>query len=469
MKPSLLPSSQLTGMPAFTVIWVGQLVSLIGSALTHFAIGIWLYQKTGLATTFTTMIFFTHIPRIILSPFAGVLVDRWNRKLMMMISDLATGLTTILIFLLIRGGSLEIWHIYLLAALSSAFESFQFPAYSSAITMMVEKKHFARTSAMLSLADEGSRVIAPILAAALIGSIQLGGIILIDILTFAVAIGTLLIVPITQPKQSETGKKAGRGLLKEAGYGFRFMLEHPSLLGIQVNFLMVNLMSGLSTVLRTPMVLARTGNNEIILGIVSSIMAGGGVVGGVVMSIWGGPKRRIHGILGGILLINLARAILGLGQEVIVWSIGGFFITFFISLTNSTNQALWQSKTPADVQGRIFATRRLTGQLTFPIAVLIAGPLSDKWFEPAMAVNGSLTPVLGGLVGTGPGAGMSLLILLSAVIGLILPVLSYTLPAIRNVEDIVPDIEVLAPNVPTQTESIRDDYGKQKRTSSAKL
>src|SRR3990172_3797631 len=204
MKPFLLPSSNLTGMPAFSVIWFGQLVSLIGTSMTHFAIGIWLYQKTGLATTFTTMIFFSHIPRILLSPFAGALVDRWNRKLMMMISDLATGTTTVMIFLLIRGGSLEIWHVYLLTALSSAFESFQFPSYSSAITMMVDKKHFARTSAMLSLAEQGSFILAPILATALIGSIQLKGIILIDILTFIMAIGTLLIVPVPQPAPSKT-------------------------------------------------------------------------------------------------------------------------------------------------------------------------------------------------------------------------------------------------------------------------
>jgi len=435
--------------------------------MTHFAIGIWLYQKTGLATTFTTMIFFTHIPRILLSPFAGALVDRWNRKFMMMVSDLATGLTTILIFLLIQGDSLEIWHIYLLAALSSAFESFQFPAYSSAITMMVEKKHFARTSAMLSLADQGALVLAPILAAALIGIIHLNGIVLIDIFTFLIAIGTLLVVPIPQPVQSETGKKAGRGLLREAGFGFRFMLETPGLLGIQANFLMINLMAGMSTMLRTPMVLARTGNNEFILGIVSSIMAAGGLIGGLFMSIWGGPKRRIQGVLGGILLVTLSRAILGLGREVIVWSLGGFLSMFFVALTNSTNQAFWQAKTPADIQGRVFAMRRLTGQLTFPISVLIAGPLSDRWFEPAMAVTGVLAPVFGGLVGTGPGAGMSLMILLTAVIGLFLPILSYTLPALRNLEDILPDIEEPAAEARAYAETARDETEKGKQTSPA--
>ena len=435
--------------------------------MTHFAIGIWLYQQTGLATTFTTMVFFTHIPRILLSPFAGALVDRWNRKFMMMVSDLATGLTTILIFLLIRGGSLGIWHIYILAALSSAFESFQFPAYSSAITMMVDKKHFARTSAMLSLAEQGALVLAPILAAALIGIIQLQGIVLIDILTFILAIGTLLVIRVPQPIQSKTSVKAGRGLLQEAAFGFRFMLDHPGLLLIQANFLMVNLISGMSTMLRTPMVLARTGNNEFILGIVSSVMAGGGLVGGLVMSVWGGPKRRIIGVLTGLILMNLSRAILGLGREVVAWSLGGFLIMFFIALTNSTNQAFWQAKTPADVQGRVFATRRLTGQLSFPIAVLIAGPLSDRWFEPAMAVHGILAPVFGGLVGTGPGAGMSLLILFTAGVGLFLPILSYTLPALRHVEDMLPDIETSDIDEGTQVETAGTESGKQKQTSPA--
>ena len=432
----------LTGMPAFTLIWLGQVSSMIGTALFSFAVGIWLYQKTGLATTFTTMIFFSNIPRIVLSPFAGALVDRWNRKLTMMISDLASGITTVIIFILMWNGSLKIWELYVLMAVSSAFESFHFPAFSSSITLLVEKKHYARTSAMLSLAEEGARVLAPLLAAALIVTIELEGIILIDIFTFALAIGTLLLVPIPQPKRSNEGRKAGGTLLKEAGYGFRFIFSNPSLLGLQINFTMVNLLA-MSTVLRTPMILARTGNDEVLLGIVSSIAAAGGVAGGLIMSIWGGPQRRIHGVLGGLIMVNFGRVVMGLGQEVYVWSITGFLILFFISVCNASNQAIWQSKTPADVQGRVFAARRVTGQLSFPLAGLIAGPLSDRWLEPVMADGGILAPVFGGLVGTGPGAGMSLLILLSAVIGILIPSVSYLIPAFRDVEDRIPDIDTI--------------------------
>src|SRR5687768_6467300 len=284
--------SRLTGIPAFTILWFGQLISLIGTALFSFAIGIWLYQQTGLATTITTMIFFSNIPRIALSPFAGALVDRWNRKLTMLLSDLASGITTIMVLVLMWSGSLQIWELYLLMAVSSAFESFQFPAFSSSITLLVEKKHFARTSAMLSLAEEGSRVLAPILAAALIVTIKLEGIILIDIISFLVAIGTLLLVPIPQPSPSAAGPKARGGLIKEPGYGFRYIFSSPSLLGLKLNFTTVKLLA-MSTVLRTPMILARTGNDEVTLGVVSSITAIGGVAGGLVMSIWGGPQRRI--------------------------------------------------------------------------------------------------------------------------------------------------------------------------------
>jgi len=451
--------THLTGMSAFTIIWIGQVVSLIGTALFSFAIGIWLYQQTGLATTITTMIFFSNIPRIVLSPFAGALVDRWNRKLTMMLSDLASGVVTIIVLLLMWSGSLQIWILYFLMAISGAFESFQFPAFSSSISLLVEKKHFARTSAMLSLAEEGSRVLAPILAAVLIVVIKLEGIILIDMISFLVAIGTLLLIPIPQPKQSEAGMKARGGFLHEAGYGFRFIFSNPSLMGLQINFITVNLLA-MSTVLRTPMILARTGNDEVILGIVASITAIGGVVGGLVMSIWGGPKRRIHGVFGGLILINLARVFMGLGQEVYVWSITGFFVLFFIAISNSSNQAIWQAKTPTDVQGRVFAARRVTGQLSFPLAGLIAGPLSDRWLEPAMSAGGYLVPIFGRFVGTGPGAGMSLLILFAAILGMIVPSLSYAIPTFRNVEDIIPDNEISSSNEMETTNILPDELKK---------
>lgn len=436
-----MQNPRLTGMPAFLVIWFGQIISLFGTALFSFAIGIWLYQQTGLATTFTNMIFFANLPRIVLSPFAGALVDRWNRKVTMLASDLATGVITLIILVLILNESLDIWMLYLLMGLASAFESFQFPAFSASITLLVNRSHFSRTNAMLSLADEGARVLAPLIAAALIAGIGLEGIILIDVISCVAAIGTLLLVPIPQPKPVDEGAKAKGRLLSEAGYGFRYIFANSGLLWLQFNFTMVNLLA-MSSALRTPMILARTGNDEVLLGIVATATAVGGLLGGLLMSLWGGPKRRIHGVLWGLILIYIGRAGIGLGREVLVWSISGFIAMFFVALCNSSNQALWQTKTPVEVQGRVFAARRVTGQLSIPIAALIAGPLSDRLFEPAMEVGGSLAPIFGGLVGTGPGAGMSLLIFAAALLGVMIPLVSYTFPSFRYVEDTIPDAPI---------------------------
>lgn len=462
MKSSLVAPMRLYGMSAFSVIWFGQFVSLFGSSMTRFALSVWLYQQTGLATTFTTMVFFSNLPRVLLTPFAGVLVDRWNRKLTMMISDLAAGLTTIIIFLLLWSDSLEIWHLYILVALSGAFESFQWPAYSSSITLMVDKKHYSRTNAMLEMARNGSAVVAPLLAASLLAAIKIEGIILFDIISFMVAIATLLAIPIPQPPQTETGKKASGGLLKETVYGFRYIFENHSLLGLQVNFFLINLMLGIGAALRIPMILARTNNNEVLLGTVLSIMAVGSVVGSIIMSAWGGPKRKIHGVLIGLLLGSVGLAVQGLGREVIVWSVGGFILLFFLPLANASLQSIWQSKTPPDVQGRVFAARRLIGQGSLPIAMLIAGPLSDRVIGPAMAEGGSLAPIFGQFVGIGPGAGMSLLIFFAGVVGITLPFLAgYALPLVRNLEDLVPDIELVVAKSPTQTVTA-DDTTKEK-------
>jgi DHA3 family macrolide efflux protein-like MFS transporter len=464
MKSYVAPNLALSGMPAFTVIWLGQLVSLFGSSMTRFAIGVWLYQQTGLATTFATMIFFATLPRILLTPIAGVLVDRWNRKLTMMLSDLAAGITSILLLFLLQADSLEIWHIYALVAFSSAFESFQWPAYSSSITLMVDKKHYSRTNAMLEMARNGSAVVAPLLAAALLAVVEIEGIVIVDIITFLVAIGTLLIIAIPQPQQSETGKNARGGLLKEMLFGFRFILGNRSLLALQVNFFLINLMLGIGAALRTPMILARTANNELLLGTVLSIAAAGSVVGSIIVSAWGGPKRQIHGVLIGLLLGSFGLAIQGLGQELIVWSLGGFIIFFFLPMANASLQSIWQSKTPPDVQGTVFAARRLIGQGSLPIALLLAGPLSDNLAEPAMLEGGSLAPVFGSLVGTGQGAGMSLLIFFAGLVGIALPILAgYAIPLLRNLEDFVPDFDAIPSESTRQTLTLDDTSEKKSK------
>lgn len=427
-------------MLAFVIVWVGQLVSMLGTGMTRFAITIWAWQVTGEATTLALVGFFSFVPLVALSPVAGALVDRWNRKMVMMFSDLAAGLSTVAIFLLFSSDNLQIWHLYVAGAFAGAFEAFQFPAYSAAVSTMLPKSQYTRANGLLGLVEPVSQIASPVLAGALLAMVGLGGILVIDIATFLIAIGLLLVVIIPQPITTDAGRKGQGNLWHESMYGFRYIFERPSLLSLQTLFLAGNLISAAGFILFPAMILARTGDDELILAAVQSALGVGGVIGGLTLSIWGGPKRRIHTLLlGWILLGILGDLMMGLGQQLSIWLMGHFFVGFFVPFINGSNQAIWQAKVSPDVQGRVFAARRLIAQITFPVSMLMAGYLADQIFEPAMMPRGVLSHIFGGLLGVGPGAGMGLMFAVSGLLVALIGVSGYLIPLIRNVEDILPD------------------------------
>lgn len=436
----MIGKERSTGMRAFTFVWIGQFVSLLGSAMTTFALGLWAWQETGQATALALVGFFSFGPTVLLSPVAGALVDRWDRKIVMMLSDLATGLATIVVLALYLTGNLEVWHLYITGAFAGAFQAFQFPAYGAAISMMIPKEQYARANGMMSLADAASAIIAPLVAGFLIGIIGVGGIMAIDIATFSFAVLMLLFIHIPNPPPSEEVEEGKGSLWKESIYGFRYILQRPSLLGLQLVFLAINLTASFSFTVLQPMILARTGNSAETLGAVLSFGGVGGVAGGLIMSTWGGPKRRVHGVLGGMALSSLlGTLVLGLGQQLPIWAMGMFFSSLFLPILNGSNQAIWQAKVVPNVQGRVFAVRRLIAQISSPVAMLAAGPMADFVFEPAMQPGGALAPFFGGLIGTGPGAGMSLMMVGAGVAGLLIGLGAYFFPAVRDAETILPD------------------------------
>lgn len=439
-----IPQKRPTGMVAFTVVWIGQVVSLLGTAMSNFALTLWAYEVTGKATPLALVGFFFVTPMVVLGPFVGVLVDRGNRKLMMMLSDLAAALTTVIVLILYATGNLQIWHLYITATISGIFQGFQWPAYSAAIALMLPKEQYARANGMLELAGNASRVFAPLLAGALIAPVGLVGLLVIDLISAAVAIGTLLFAHIPQPASTEAGREGRGNFLKEAAYGFRYIFARPSLLGLQTVFLVGNFFSELAFAVFAPMILGRTGNDELVFGSVQSAGAIGGVVGGVAMSAWGGPKRRVHGVLLGWFCLGLlGQTVLGLGQALPVWAAGIFLLAFFGPIINGANQAIWQAKVAPDVQGRVFTTRRLIAWLVSPISRLLAGPLADRLLEPAMAEGGSLAPVFSWLVGTGTGAGMGLLFVVTGLLAALTGLSGYLFPVVRNAEDILPDHDAI--------------------------
>ena len=446
MQPSPTHAAKRpTGMTAFIVVWLGQIVSVLASSMSHFGLTIWMYQETESALAMGMMQVAFITPFLLLSPIAGVMVDRYNRKLMMMVSDFTAILATGSVFILLALGRLEYWHLYIAAALNGIGNTFQWPAYSAAISTMVPKGQYSRANGLMSLMEAGPGVLAPLLAGALLPLIGLVGLLSIDVITFFFAIGALLVVVVPQPVRTEAGAEAQGSLWHEAAYGFRYIFKRPSLLGLQMVFFFGNLFFGIAFTLLAPMVLARTASNSVTFGLVQSAGAIGGVLGGVIMSTWSGFKRKVHGVLGGWLVSAVGLMFIGIGQGLFLW-LPAMFVTSLVSpLVNTSNQAIWQAKVAPDVQGRVFSARRLIAWFTNPISPIIAGAMADFVFEPAMSADTAMATVFGPLVGTGPGAGMGLLMVLCGLLGLLVPVIAYFIPAIRNAESILPDHDQPAP------------------------
>jgi MFS transporter, DHA3 family, macrolide efflux protein len=263
---------------------------------------------------------------------------------------------------------------------------------------------------------------------------------MIDVTCLLIAVLALLAVHVPQPKRTAVGLASQGSLWKESIFGLHYILQRPSLLGLQLVFLLGNFATGIAFTLMAAMVLARTSNNSLVLGTVNSIGAAGGVIGGLLMSAWGGTKKKVHGVLIGWALTGIFGAMLmGLGQNAIIWAAAAFCGDLLGPWINGSNQAIWQAKVAPDVQGRVFSIRRLIAWFSTPLAALIAGPLADKVMEPAMQEGGALVPVFGGLVGTGPGAGMSVIFIFCGLVATLVGLGGYLIRTIRDAEEILPD------------------------------
>ncbi len=435
-----LPSQRLSGMVGFSVVWFGQVVSVLGTGMTQFALTIWAWQVTGQATALALVGFCGFFPLVVMTPLAGALVDRWNRKLVMILSDLAAGLATVCIFALLKTGHLEIWHLYAAAAFSGVFGAFQFPAYSASITLWLPKEQYTRANAMLGLAQSIAGVFAPIAAGTLLVFVGLGGVLTIDIATFVFAIAALLVVPIPQPTPAPVDASQRQSLWADSLFGFRYIFARPSLSGLLILFFVVNLILSLSFAVFAPMVLARTGNNSLVLGSVQMVFGIGGVLGGVLVGIWGGPKRKIHALLLGAMVSCLfGVVVLGVGRGLVVWSVGAFVAVALTPMVQGASHAIWQTKVPASVQGRVFSARIVIGQIGGALALPVGGLLADRAFEPLMRGSSSLARTLSPLVGSGPGAGMGLMFVLFGILGTLASAGGYLYRPVREIESLLPD------------------------------
>jgi DHA3 family macrolide efflux protein-like MFS transporter len=427
-------------MRTFLIIWIGQLISILGSGITGFGLAVWIYTETGQATPFALTALFSNLPRVLLSPIAGSVADRYNRKKIMILADTASALVTLGVAVLVFLDGLQIWHIYVISTLHSVFGTFQDPAYRASITMIVPKKDLARAGGIQQIGGATQSIVIPLLAGLLYGLIGLRGVIIIDFVTFFFAIGALMFVAIPQP-QLKTGVVEGEkpSMWRDALFGWRYLVKLPGLFVLLWYYAVVNFFLNMGGVLAGPLILSFSGSEA--LGVVQTAGGIAMLIGGILMGTWGGPKkRRIWGVIFTIFLSGFGYLFMGLRQNVWLISIGEFVFLFFIPISAALSQVVWQTKIPADVQGRVFAIRSMIAYSIIPLSNLVAGPLADQIFEPLMSEGGALANTfLGDLFGVGPGRGIAVIFAIAAVFLWVVSLAAFAYPRLRNVEEEVPD------------------------------
>lgn len=427
----------MTRRRAFLWIWIGQLISVIGSRLSTFAVGIWVLQKTGSTTQYAFIFICMAVPALLLAPFAGALVDRWDRRKVMIAADALAAFTVLGLGVLLYLGRLGLAEIYLAAGLQAIATGFQVPAYMASIPLLVPKEQLARANGMVQTAFAAAQIVGPALAGVLVSTISLYGVLFVDFVTFVAGIIALLIVDVPRPAAAAEQAPA---LWHEAAEGWRFVRERDGLLGLLTLFGFTNFLFGIVSILITPMVLAFS--NAAGLGMQMSIGGCGLLLGGILMSAWGGPKRRIHGVLASATFAGLMLAAHGLRAE--IWFVSAMGFLFFISLPimNASQDSIWQTKVPAALQGRCFAIQRVLSEAAMPVGFCIAGPLADRVFEPLLMPGGALAGSVGLVIGTGPGRGIALIFIVSGLTMALAGVIGYAMRGLRNVETDLADAPV---------------------------
>ena len=431
-------------MRTFSVIWLGQLVSALGTGLTGFALPVWIYQQTGSVEAFGLLFFAATVPAVLLSPVAGALVDRWDRRTVLIVSDGASALLTLVLAALLYTGSFELWHLFVISALGSALGTFQAPAFSAAVAMLVPQRHFARASGMMQTSEAVSGILTPLIAGVLVTTIGLWGILAIDFATFLVAVGTLAAVRIPNPPPAEDEPR--RSLLREAHDGWAYVRDRAGLRYLLFYFPVINLATGMANPLFSPLVLSFATPAE--LGVAISVSSIGLLIGGVALSAWGGPARKVRGLVVGQILSMLFIVLMGVRPSLVLVTVAMFLNLLISPTVMGCSQAIWMSKTPRHMMGRVLAIRRMLALSTMPVAALACGPIAERVFNPLLVPGGPLAHSVGRVLGTGPARGVGLMFVVIGAFVIAVTLLLYASPRVRRLEEEIPDAPPARPAAP---------------------
>jgi MFS family permease len=349
--------------------------------------------------------------------------------------------------LLLFIGRLEVWEIYIAMAISSTITAFQWPAYSAATTLLVPKEHLGRASGMVQIAEAVAQIGSPAIAGVMMGVFPIFTILLVDFVTYLFALFTLLITRFPKPEITVESKARQGSLLREAAFGWTYIVARPGLLGLLLYFASINFVTGFAQVLFTPLVLSLT--TPAVLGMIWSVGGIGFLIGSLAMSLWGGPRQRILGIFCFGLLEGVVLLGIGLPPRVIVFATVAFLFFLAEPVIGSCSQATWQVKTPPDVQGRVFAVRRMIAWSSMPLSYLLAGPLADHVFTPLLLQGGPLANSVGRIIGVGPGRGIALFFVIMSILVMAATGVGFLYPRLRRLEVELPDMITSKSPAPT--------------------
>lgn len=431
-------------MGTFLIVWLGQLISLLGSKLTEFALGFWIleqtYRNTGTITQFAITVLLIYLPKVIVSPFAGAVIDRWNRRWAMILSDGVTGIITIALIALVSTDKLAIWHIYIAIIVSSSFNAFQVPAYTAAIAQIVPQKNLSRANGMVQVSNGIAKIASPFIAGLLMAYVGLQGILILDLVTFAIALISLFIVKFPNLKRRKIKRNSPiKQLLNDTVSGWNYIAHRPGLLRL-LSFVAISYFTtGMLEVILWPLLYEPNSTER--LGSILSIGGCGVLVGSLLMSVWGGAKNRVVVILGCVTLQGLVTFGAGLKISMLIMASGIFLYLFSQPIMISSNQAIWQSKVPVKLQGRVFSLQQSLERALAICAYVAAGPLVDNVLNPLMVENGFLEQIIGRFIGgdIGEGSGISLLLIMLGILNLAIVAIALREPRLIHLEKELPD------------------------------
>ncbi len=385
----------------FFLIWTGQIFSILGSGLVQFALVWWLTRETGSATVLATATFVALIPEVFLAPFAGALVDRWNRRLVMILADGAIALATLGLVMLVWFGKMAVWHVYLIMFLRSLGSCFHYPAMTASTTLMVPKQHLPRIAGANQALRGILAIACPPLGALLMELLPLQSVLAVDVITAVIAIMPLLFVRIPQPEVSHKPLTGPGQLVKEIGDGLKFLASWKGALALLFFAMMINFVLAPAGTLMALLVKNHFNGNAFQFGFLESALGVGIIVGGIVLSIWGGFKRRMLTSLIGVLGIGVGIFFIGLAPQNLFWlaMAGNALAGISSPIANGPLQALMQAHVPPEMQGRVFTMIGSLCTAMMPLSMIVAAPVANLLGVSAWFLIGGAFTIVMGIVG----------------------------------------------------------------------